>query len=241
MTWSIIAREQDSGALGIAVASRFFAVGSLVPWIESGAGAIATQAMVNPTYGPNGLRMLSHGREAGTTLARLLAGDGGREARQLHIIDAGGSIAAHTGAECIEWCGHISAENISIAGNMLVGPEVLDASLAAYEHGTGLPVAERLLGALRAGDEAGGDKRGRQSAALLTYAGELYPQTDIRIDDHPDPFSELQRIFDVYHEDFAVFREFMPSAANPSGITDRRELEAARQAHLATRAAKQDG
>lgn len=239
MTWSIIAREQDSSALGIAVASKFFAVGSLVPWIDSGTGAVATQALINPTYGRNGLRMMAHGRDARTTLARLIAGDAGREARQLHIIDANGNIAAHTGAECIDWCGHISAPGISIAGNMLAGPQVLEACLATYEAGAALPFAERLLGALEAGDAAGGDKRGRQSAALLTNRGELYPETDIRVDDHPDPFTELRRIFDVYQEDFAVFRKFMPTDANPSGITDRDELEAARQAHLAARAAKE--
>jgi uncharacterized Ntn-hydrolase superfamily protein len=236
MTWSIIARDEQTGALGIAVASKFFAVGSLVPWVESGAGAVATQAMVNPTFGPNGLRMLAHGRDARTTLARLLAADGGREARQLHIVDTDGNIAAHTGSECIDWCGHVSTDNVSVAGNMLVGPQVLNATISAYEGGSTLPFAERLLTALTAGEDVGGDKRGRQSAALKVYRREVYPDVDIRVDDHPDPFKEMRRIFDVYQEDFAVFREFMPSQANPSGITDRNRLEAARQSHLAARA-----
>ena len=230
MTWSIVARDSQSGAIGIAVASKFFAVGALVPWIRSDIGGVATQAMVNPILGPAGLDLMAEGDDAEAALHRVLANDAGSAARQIHLIDTHGRTAGHTGGECIDWCGHDCRDGVSVAGNMLTGAEVIAATHDAYRSGTSLPFAERLLTALLAGDAAGGDKRGRQSAALLTYNGEVYPDVSIRVDDHPDALNELRRVYDVSQQDFAIFKTFMPTRANPAGVTDRTKLEAARQA-----------
>src|SRR5215469_8700122 len=132
MTWSIIARDAESGAFGVAVTTKFFAVGALCPHAQSGVGALATQALVNPTFGPRGLRLLVEGKSAAAVLDTLLAADAGRESRQLHVIDAQGGLAAHTGAECVSWCGHRAGEGFSVAGNMLAGAAVIDDTAAAY-------------------------------------------------------------------------------------------------------------
>jgi len=230
MTWSIVARDPASGALGVAVASKFFAVGALVPWVRSGVGAVATQAMVNPMYGPAALELLQGGTDATATLRRLVGNDAGRAARQLHLVAADGTTAAHTGGDCVDWCGHAADDGVSVAGNMLTGPEVVQATLSSYRDGAPLPFAERLLRALTAGDAAGGDKRGRQSAALVVFEGEDYPAVSLRVDDHPDSLVELARLYDVASGDFAIYRHFLPSRAHPAGITDRDQLDAARRA-----------
>src|SRR5271154_2383536 len=169
MTWSIIARDDSTGQIGIAVATRFFAVGARVPYIAAGIGAIATQALVNPYYGIDGLKLLREGREPGDILKTLIAADSGHASRQLHIMDASGRIASHTGSDCVCWCGHVEGKGFSIAGNMLAGAAVLDDTASAYAGGEKLPFARRLIAAMRAGEAAGGDKRGRQSAALLIH------------------------------------------------------------------------
>jgi len=150
MTWSIIARDNATGQFGIAVATRFFAVGARVPHIAAGIGGIATQALVNPYYGIDGLKLLREGRTSRETVETLIAADNGRESRQLHIMDAVGRIAAHTGRECVDWCGHIEGKNFSIAGNMLAGARVLDDTAKAYIGGETLPFAQRLIAAMRA-------------------------------------------------------------------------------------------
>src|SRR5580704_14940817 len=150
MTWSIIARDKLTGLIGIAVATRFFAVGARVPHIAAGIGGIATQALVNPYYGIDGLRLLREGREPRDIVETLIAADAGRESRQLHIMDAGGRIAAHTGRECVDWCGHIADQGFSIAGNMLAGAQVLDDTAQAYRAHERLPLAQRLIAAMRA-------------------------------------------------------------------------------------------
>src|SRR3984893_5929233 len=160
MTWSIIARDNATGQVGIPVATRFFAVGARVPYIAAGIGAIATQALVNPYYGIDGLKLLREGRSPRETVATLLAADSGRESRQLHIMDAGGRIASQTGRDCIDWCGHIEGKGFSIAGNMLASARVLEDTAAAYIAGKTLPLAQRLIAAMRSGEAAGGDKRG---------------------------------------------------------------------------------
>src|SRR5882757_2248254 len=164
MTWSIIARDDLTGQFGIAVATRFFAVGARVPHIAPGLGGIATQALTNPYYGIDGVRLLREGKSPREIVDVLKAADGGRESRQLHIMDAGGRIASHTGSECVDWCGHIEGNGFSIAGNMLAGADVLDDTAAAYMANETLPFAQRLIAAMRSGEAAGGDKRGRQSA-----------------------------------------------------------------------------
>ncbi len=161
MTWSIIARDEATGRIGIAVATRFFAVGALVPHIKTGVGAIASQAFMNPHYGPQGLALLEAGTSAEETVARLTAADEGRHNRQLHVMDRAGRFAAYTGAACIDWCGHELRETYSVAGNMLAGPAVLAETIRAYEAERALPFARRLLAAMRAGEAAGGDKRGQ--------------------------------------------------------------------------------
>jgi uncharacterized Ntn-hydrolase superfamily protein len=225
MTWSIVARDA-AGAFGVAIASRFFAVGSLCPHAKSGVGALATQALVNPHYGPRGLELLAGGASAAEVVASLTGHDEGRDHRQLHVIDAQGRIAAHTGAACIDWCGHVAGDGYSVAGNMLAGPRVLDDTAAAFTATGDLPFALRLLAALDAGDAAGGDKRGKQSAALLVCTGEEYPFLDIRVDDHENPFAELRRLYDGSLERYQPFVACLPSRARPAGITDRAVIEA---------------
>ena len=226
MTWSIIARDPATGAFGIAVATKFFAVGARVPHVAAGVGAIATQALANQFYGTNGLRLLGQKMPPAEVIAALTADDAGRAHRQVHMMDRDGRIAAHTGAECIDWCGHLKGEGFSLAGNMLAGPRVLDETAVAYRAGAGLPFARRLIAALKAGEAAGGDKRGKQSAALVIYSEEEWADLDLRVDDHADPLAELERLEQVSRERFVHFRRFMPSRRNPSGVTDRNVIEA---------------
>jgi uncharacterized Ntn-hydrolase superfamily protein len=225
MTWSIIARDERTGRIGIAVATRFFAVGALVPHIETGVGAVATQAFVNPFYASLGLALLAQGRSAAAAVEKLTQADAGRDHRQLHMMDGAGRFAAHTGSACIDWCGHATRETCSVAGNMLAGPAVLAETVRAYEAQADLPFARRLLAAMRAGEGAGGDKRGKQSAALLIHDSEPYPLYDLRVDDHADPLAELTRLEQVARERWVHYRRQMPSRARPSGLTDRAELE----------------
>ncbi len=226
MTWSIIARDNETGQFGIAVATRFFAVGARVPHIASGLGAVATQALVNPYYGIDGVRLLREGRNAHEVLAALLATDEGRESRQVHIMDARGEIAAHTGSECVEWCGHVAGGGFSIAGNMLAGAAVIDETAKAWLVNVTLPFPRRLLAAMRAGETAGGDKRGKQSAALLIHGDEEWSALDLRVDDHPDPLAELERLEKVSRELWVHFRTFLPTRQNPAGVTDRAVIDA---------------
>ncbi|HKF72103.1 MAG TPA: DUF1028 domain-containing protein, partial [Stellaceae bacterium] len=181
MTWSILARDPATGAFGVAVTTKFFAVGAGCPHAMSNAGALATQALINPTLGPRGLRLLAERVPAPAIVETLLASDQGRETRQLHVLDATGRAAAHTGRDCVGWCGHLIRTSFSVAGNMLAGAQVIEDTAAAFEASAHLPFAERLIGALDAGQAAGGDKRGKQSAALKIYAGEEYPWLDIRV------------------------------------------------------------
>ena len=224
MTWSIVARDA-SGAFGVAVASRFFAVGALCPHARSGAGALSTQALVNPLYARPALDLLAEGVPAAEVVRLLTSADEGRESRQLHVIDAQGRTAARTGSACIAWCGHRAGDGYSVAGNMLAGPQVLDETAAAYEANARLPFAERLLAALAAGDAAGGDKRGKQGAALLIHTTEAYPFLDLRVDDHAEPIVELLRLYQASLDRFQPFLACVPSAAQPAGITDRAAIE----------------
>lgn len=225
VTWSILARD-DGGAFGIAIASRFFAVGALCPHARSGVGALATQALVNPLYAAPGLDLLAAGTPPADVVLALTRDDAGREHRQVHAIDAQGRVAAHTGSACIDWCGHLAGAGYSVAGNMLAGPQVLRDTADAYERSAGRPFAERLLAALDAGDAAGGDKRGRQSAALLVCTTEPYPCLDLRVDDHDEPFRELRRLYEKSLERFVPFLACLPTRADAAGVTDRAVIEA---------------
>jgi len=233
MTWSIIARDDATGQIGIAVATRFFAVGARVPHIVPGVGGIATQALTNPYYGIDGAKLLREGRKPRDIVDTLIAADSGRESRQLHIMDAGGRIASHTGAECIDWCGHIEGRGFSIAGNMLTGGRVLDDTAAAYLANPRLPFARRLIAAMRAGEAAGRDTRGRHSAALLIYGEEEWSDLDLRVDDHGDPLGELERLEQVSRERWVHFLKYIPTRKNPAGVTDRAVIDAGIEAALA--------
>jgi len=225
MTWSIVARDA-SGAFGIAIASRFFAVGMLCPHARSGVGAVSTQALVNPHYGPKALALLEQGvSPPSSVIEMLLQEDTGFEHRQVHLIDRKGETAVHTGSACIDWCGHLAGDGFSIAGNMLAGPEVLERTAETYLHKKNLPFAARLIEALAAGEAAGGDKRGKQAAALLTYSTEDYPALDLRVDDHVEPIAELRRLYAKSLERFQPFATCLPSRARPAGVTDRALIE----------------
>ncbi|HTY67442.1 MAG TPA: DUF1028 domain-containing protein [Alphaproteobacteria bacterium] len=234
MTWSIVARDRD-GSLGVAVASKFFAVGALCPFVQSGVGALATQALVNPLYGRRGLDLLAQGIAPAETLKSLVGPDAGRDQRQVHLVDAQGRVAAHTGTACIAWAGHSSGEQFSVAGNMLAGPRVIEDTAAAYARGHALPFAERLMAALTAGEAAGGDKRGKQAAALLVCTTEDYPVLNLRVDDHEEPLLELRRLYDKSLERFQPFLACMASRSRPAGLLDRAAIETEIQRFQAVR------
>jgi uncharacterized Ntn-hydrolase superfamily protein len=225
MTWSIIARDPDTGLIGIAVASFTFAVGARVPFIAAGVGAVATQAVVNPFYGIRGLELLRAGAPAADVVRILTDADEGREQRQVHVMDAHGRFAAFTGAVCDPWCGHLIRDDFSVAGNRLAGPVVVEETARVFAAQSALPLPRRFLAALKAGEVAGGDRRGRQSAALLIHDQEEYPLLDIRVDDHPDPLAELARLEAVSRRRYVHYRKVMPSRTNPFGITDPEEIE----------------
>lgn len=225
MTWSIIARDTDTGRVGIIVATKFFAVGAMVPHIKTGVGAVASQAFINPYYGPRGLSFLSAGASAEDCVKLLVAADEGRDNRQVHAMEWEGRGHAYTGAACIDWCGHTVREGYSVAGNMLAGEAVVGDTADEFAKQSALPFARRLVAAMLAGEAAGGDKRGRQSAALLIHDGEDYPLLDLRVDDHPDPLAELARLEIVARERWVHFRRLMPRAAEPAGLLDRTGLD----------------
>ena len=224
MTWSILARDPATGTLGVAVASRFFAVGAICPFVEGRVGALATQALVNPMYAVHAMPRLRAGEAPGAILASLIAPDPGAGQRQFHMLDASGRIAQHTGPNCVSWAGHVRAENVSVAGNMLAGEATVRATMEAYLSASG-SMAERLLTAMEAGEQAGGDKRGKQSAGLKIASNDPYPDLDIRADDHPDPLSELRRLHQVSLERFAVFRGLLAGNDSAWGVLDRTTID----------------
>jgi len=202
-TFSIVARDPATGDLGVAVQSKFLAVGSVVPWARAGVGAVATQAWANTAYGPEGLRLMAAGWTAGEALSQLLRLDHDVTQRQVLLVDAGGRAAAHTGQDCHNWAGHILGKGYACAGNILVSQATVQAMADSFEAGQGR-LAERLVAALAAGQTAGGDSRGQQSAALLVvrtaggYGGRDDRYIDLRVDDHPEPIAELGRILGLH-------------------------------------------
>ena len=204
-TFSVVGYDPETGALGIAVQSKFFAVGSVVPWAEAGVGAIATQSWANTTYGPKGLKLLKSGLSAEQALQRLIADDPGRATRQVGIVDAKGNVANYTGDECNAWAGAVSGEHYTAQGNILAGGDVVKAMGKAYAETDG-ELADKLMAALFAGQAAGGDTRGQQSAALLVvqenggYGGFNDRYIDLRVDDAEQPIEELQRLLEIHKE-----------------------------------------
>ncbi|MCS3920709.1 DUF1028 domain-containing protein [Fervidibacter sacchari] len=201
-TFSIVAFDPKTGDLGVAVASKFLAVGSVVPYAKAGVGAIATQSFANTTFGPKGLELLRKGLTPSQVLKQLLASDKDREFRQVGIVDAKGRAAAFTGKKCLPWAGHIVGKGFAVQGNILAGEQVVKAMAKAFRETQG-ELAERLMAALEAGEQAGGDARGKQSAAILVvrkgagYGGFDDRYIDLRVDDHPEPVKELRRILNI--------------------------------------------
>lgn len=205
MTFSIVARSEDGSHLGVAVASKFLAVGAAVPAARAGHGALATQAWANLGYKAEGLTLLADGLNAHATIDALIAGDDMREHRQVGVVDAHGNSETYTGTECMSWAGGVTGPGYAIQGNILTGPEVVDAIEAAWRAtDPAEPFSRRLLAALTAGDQAGGDSRGRQSAALYVvtpgggYGGGTDVQVDLRVDDHTEPITELGRLLGIH-------------------------------------------
>src|SRR3954470_4274861 len=203
-TYSIAACDLEAGQWGVATQSKFLAVGSIVPWAVPGVGAVATQALANPRYGPDGLALLAEGLSAEEVVARLTEGDDGRAERQLGVVDARGGSATYTGGGCLDWAGGIAGPRFAAQGNILVGEETVAALATTFTATQGRPLGERLLECLAAAQTAGGDKRGQQSAALLVvekdggYGGLTDTLVDLRTDDHEQPIVELARLDDIH-------------------------------------------
>jgi len=202
-TYSIVAWDPEAGEWGVAVQSKFLGVGAVVPWARAGVGAVATQAWANVGFGPRGLEMLEDGLPAQQVVEELVAGDEGRGRRQVAVVDGRGRAAAHTGRECPDWAGHVTGDGYSCQGNILVGRETVDAMARAFVEVEGA-LPERLVAALEAGQAAGGDRRGQQSAALLVvregggYGGYTDRYVDLRVEDHPRPIEELARVLKLH-------------------------------------------
>lgn len=217
MTFSIVARCPRTGQFGVAAATAMPAVGKLLSHAAAGAGAVATQAQVNPYLGLDGLALLRQGHSAPAALKRLMDTDPCMELRQLALIDRHGDSVCWTGDQCIPWAGSLSGEQFSVQGNRLVGPQVLDAVADAFRHGEDRPLVERLITALAAGDERGGDRHGESSAVIYIVDREEYPLWDIRVDHHLDPVAELWRLHGVFAREVLPEILAMPTRENPAG------------------------
>jgi uncharacterized Ntn-hydrolase superfamily protein len=226
MTWSLLAHDPATGAFGIAVATCAFAVGAACPHWRAGVGAVSTQSITNRYLGPAVLDAMARGLSPRLALESALAGDEGRHLRQVHAVDRHGRSAAWTGRHCVEWCGDEGGEGISLAGNMLAGPAVLPATRAAFEAASGQPLPERLMAAMAAGEAAGGDRRGKQSAALVVGTTEDFADCDLRVDDHADPLGELARLLGIWRATVAPRIAARPRKADPAGDTDIAAMEA---------------
>jgi uncharacterized Ntn-hydrolase superfamily protein len=227
MTWSIVAHDAATGSFAVAVATRAFAVGASCPFVRAGVGAVSTQSFTNRYLGPAILDGMARGLPPDAAIEGALTGDHGAGLRQVHAVDRHGRTAAWTGRNCVEWCGNVAGEAVSVAGNMLAGEPTVAASLAAYAANADLNLPERLMAAMEAGEAAGGDRRGRQSAAMVMVTTEDFPDLDVRVDDHIAPLVELRRLLEIWRRDRAPSLHSAPSKANPSGITDLDAIEAA--------------
>jgi uncharacterized Ntn-hydrolase superfamily protein len=226
MTWSIVAHEPATGAFAVAVATCSFAVGSNCPYVRAGVGAVSTQSLTNRYLGAAVLDAMSTDLAPADAIGRALAADEGRHLRQVHAVDRLGRTAAWTGRHCVDWCGERTDQHLSVAGNMLAGAEVVAATFDMFRSRGDLELPERLMAAMRAGEAAGGDRRGRQSAAMLLTTTEDLPDLDLRVDDHADPLSELCRLLGLWRRHWPNRKAWMPSKANPSGCTDLDAIEA---------------
>jgi uncharacterized Ntn-hydrolase superfamily protein len=226
MTWSIVAHDPSTGAFAVAVTTCAFAVGASCPFVRAGVGAVSTQSITNRYLGPAVLDGMARGLSPAAAIEGALAGDDGRGLRQIHAVDKHGRSAAFTGQNCVEWCGDITSGGVSFAGNMLAGPAVLADTYAAFVTESDLALPARLIAALEAGEAAGGDRRGRQSAALVMVTTEDFPDCSLRVDDHSQPLHELRRLHDIWLRERAPYLREQPSKARPSGMTDMTTMEA---------------
>ncbi|HEY5071179.1 MAG TPA: DUF1028 domain-containing protein [Caulobacteraceae bacterium] len=226
MTWSILACDQATGAFAAAVATKAFASGAFVPFVRSGVGAVGTQSVTNRYLGPAVLDSLARGLSPALAIEAALAGDEGRDIRQLHAVDRHGRIGAWTGRHCVEWCGSFGESGASVAGNMLSNDKVAAATLAGFKADPALALPERMMAALEGGESAGGDRRGRQSAAMVMVTSEDFPDLSLRVDDHAAPLPELCRLLGVWRAERAPYLANSPSKANPAGVHDLDVIEA---------------
>ena len=211
MTFSVVARCPRTGALGVATSSKALAAGVLMRYVRSGVAAIASQAFANPYLGSDGLALLEQGLPAERAMERLIESDAGRDLRQLGIVDKDGRVAAYTGERCIDWAGHVSGGGYVCLGNILTGEDVVKAMATTFERSVDEDLPERLIRTIEAGQNAGGDRRGRQSAGVHVMTNEDYPLIDLRVDDHPDPVQELRRLFAVWHSEKSGRMRLMPT------------------------------
>ncbi|MFC3126781.1 DUF1028 domain-containing protein [Pseudoroseomonas globiformis] len=226
MTWSIVAHDPDTQAFAVAVTTCAFAVGASCPHVRAGVGAVSTQSFTNRYLAPAVLDALARGLTPAAAIEGALAGDDGKALRQIHAVDRLGRSAVWTGQDCVEWAGSRSGPGFSVAGNMLAGPAVVGETAATYASGSALTLPERLMLALDAGEAAGGDRRGRQSAAMKLATTEDFPDLDLRVDDHPQPLMELRRLLDIWRQTRAPALPFAPRKADPAGIIDKAIIEA---------------
>jgi uncharacterized Ntn-hydrolase superfamily protein len=216
-TFSISARCPRTGMLGVAVSTAVPGVGGICPFVKPGCGAISTQSWVNPYLGIDGLKLLEQGKSAQDTVDQLVHADTGRDVRQFGVVDSRGNSAAWSGSQCTGWFGHLTGPDFSVQGNMLVGARTIEAMAESFTATQALTLPERLIAVLEAGQSAGGDKRGRQSAAMLVYKTEEYPYLSLRVDEHSYPVAELRRVFEIARHQLLPFVDGMPSRREPLG------------------------
>ena len=226
MTWSIVTHDPATGAFAVAVATKAFAVGASCPFVRAGVGAVSTQSMTNRYLGPAILDAMARGLPPDAAIEGALAGDAGKGLRQVHAVDRLGRTAAWTGGNCVTWCGSLAGPSISVAGNMLAGEPTIAETLAAWNAHDGLALPERLMAAMDAGEAAGGDRRGRQSAAMVMTTTEDFPDLNLRVDDHVAPLTELRRLLGIWRVEGQPRVGMAPSKANPSGFIDMDAIEA---------------
>ena len=226
MTWSLVAHDPATGAFAVAVATKAFAVGASCPFVRSGVGAVSTQSMTNRYLGPAILDGMERGLPPAAAIEGALVGDAGSGLRQVHAVDRFGRNAAWTGDNCVTWCGSVSADCVSVAGNMLAGEATIAQTLRTFQINSDLDLPERLMRAMEAGEAAGGDRRGKQSAAMVLTTTEDFPDLNLRVDDAPEPLVELRRLLDLWRVERQPGLSAAPRRADPAGFIDMDAIEA---------------
>jgi uncharacterized Ntn-hydrolase superfamily protein len=226
MTWSLVAFDSRTGAFGAAVFTQAFACGGFMPAVRSGVGAVCSQSLTNPYLSPIVLDGMARGLSPQLAIDAAVAGDEGRHVRQLHAIDRHGRFAAWTGRHCVEWAGSVGETGVSVAGNMLGNDRVAQATLDGFNADPSAPLPERMMAALDGGEAAGGDRRGKQSGAMLMATTEDFAELNLRVDSHAEPFVEMRRLLDIWRRTRAPYLGNSPSKANPAGVHDLDTVEA---------------